>query len=251
MKQKKLIIFTIFIMMCAILSACDGKATYTHEMTLNGEIIRTLVIFTGNANEKSINYSKESNSYRYEYALNIAKAYVEDNTHLQLTEDKENYTITIREYHASIADYYAFYGIDNDTVEEDTSVTTKEGFYKYVMNEQSHPFKQDSVLQIIDKISDELGIPKSEMNLEYVYGTPYENVSTNANKTEERGGMYYHTWKSSGYTKDMQNIELTTKDLNYELLYGIFIGLALLALIIVPILNKYRPKKETKVNEQT
>lgn len=165
--------------------------------------------------------------------------------------------VVLRERYSSVTDYNIALGYTGN--EANTASDSKnEGYFKIYTSASDSYLTAKNISDVISLIDEQYANQVAlTADFYYQYGTPYSNISSNADDTYQKDGVYYHEWALD--INDVEQITLYQKTPNVAAwwLTGIAVGLAVLAVISLMIWKKNdRIRKkianietEDKVNE--
>ncbi len=146
--------------------------------------------------------------------------------------------VILRERYSSITDYNIALGYTGDEPNEASS-SENDGYFKIYTSENDSYLTAKNINDVINMIDEEY-VAQAVLTADfyYQYGTPYSNISSNADNTYEKDGVYYHEWALD--ISNPEKIILYQKVPNVAAwwLTGIAVGLLALGIISLMIWNK-------------
>ena len=232
MKGKIAAVLLLILLSLFLFAGCAESFTYTYYIDKTGALHYEYV-FTYDP------YASDADEVKEE-ALEVAEVFLSmkdfgDRAKLETGEGRVSLSITFD----SVTDYYIFNGMTGKE-KPDESETFLQGIFQY-QDSVGDPYRVMSATfrSLLDE--DHADAP-DPAEMRYVFGTRFSSVRSNADRVEERGGIYYHVWDvTSG---EPLNVVIRTYGLNVWLLFGAAICVFVLSLVALFVIIYFKDKKD-------
>ena len=221
---------TIALLFCG----CAESFTYTHYVDLDGAVHHEFLLVYDPTSLDAETVKKQ--------AVQTMQAYVEDNgfgQYAHITTDVDGEVLLSVEF-PTATDYYIAGGYTGREANEPTVPTKKGVIDRYDSVDTTSYLNEENITYIRLLTEEEYRAFPLDCDFYYTYGTTSKLTRSNG-ETEERDGVYYHTWKLR--YGEPSEIKLTTYYPNGTILILIVISVFVLSLAVIFVIIFIKKKR--------